>query len=417
MKKLKAGSLQLVTFVVVVIALLLASFVLLTYIHKQFSIKTNHTIEAVALVNNGIDELLKNESFEKDTILLNINDEDYKSLKIYKSFWGTFEKVHSKAKIKNKTLSKIALVGGKVNKASTTLFLQDNNKPLVLVGQTTIKGNAFLPKRGVKSGNISGQSYFGEKYVFGNISLSKDFPKLDRNLIDYLEDFKTNNYDLQKIDFIDISSSKIHQNSFENALQLVYSASDIFLSDISITGNIIIKSQTNITVDSSAKLQDVILTAPKIEIKPNLSGRFQAIATELLNVGKNVSLQYPSALVLLHDYGKEEHSSISAVSIEDQSKVSGQILVLGKTQPDNYDAQIKISANAIVEGAIYCEQNLELRGTVYGSVYTDNFVIKEDGSVYQNHLYNAFIDSSKLDSEFIGLNLYKEKKGIAKWLY
>ena len=417
MKKLKAGSLQLVTFVVVVIALLLASFVLLTHIHKQFRIRTNHTIETVTLVNNGIDELLKNESFEKDTTSLNLNDKDYKSLKIHKSYWGAFEKVHSKAKIKNKTLSKVALVGGTFDSNSTALYVKENNKPLVLVGQTTIKGNAFLPKRGVKSGNISGQSYYGEKYIYGNILQSKDLPKLDIDLLNYLEDMKREDFNSQKLNFINVNSSKTHQNSFENPLQLVYSTTDIFLSDMSIKGHIMIKSKTNITVDSSAQLQDVILSAPVIELKPNVTGRFQAIATERLSIDKNVSLEYPSALVLLQDYLREAQNNTGLISIEDQSEVSGQIIVLGKTQRDNYDAQIKVNANAIVEGTIYCEQNLELRGTVYGTVFTDNFIIKEGGSVFQNHLYNAIIDSGKLTSEFVGLHLDKAKKGIAKWLY
>jgi cytoskeletal protein CcmA (bactofilin family) len=119
----------------------------------------------------------------------------------------------------------------------------------------------------------------------------------------------------------------------------------------------------------------------------------------------------------LHDYFKEAQSNTGLISIEDQSKVSGQIIVLGKTQRDNHDAQIKVNANAIVEGTIYCEQNLELRGTVYGTVFTDNFIIKEGGSIFQNHLYNAIIDSGKLTSEFVGLHLDRAKKGIAKWLY
>ena len=104
MKKLKAGSLQLVTFIVVVIALLLASFIILIHVHKQFRIKTNHLIETVRLADQGTHYVLNKETIDNDTVSIPLNDEPYKSLSIHKSFWGTFEKVLSKAKIKNTTL-------------------------------------------------------------------------------------------------------------------------------------------------------------------------------------------------------------------------------------------------------------------------------------------------------------------------
>jgi hypothetical protein len=105
------------------------------------------------------------------------------------------------------------------------------------------------------------------------------------------------------------------------------------------------------------------------------------------------------------------------IYVADHSVIKGNVLVLGKTEATNYDAQAKIMPNAIIKGVIYCEQNLELRGTVYGTVYTDNFIIKEKGSIYQNHLFNAKISSSELELEFVSLPINHSKKGIAKWLY
>jgi len=418
MKKLKAGALQLVTFVVVVIALLLSSFILLIHIHKQFRIKTNHTIETVALVNKGVKAVLHDKIILKDTVSINLYDEAYKSLKVHSSFWGSFEKVYAKAKIKNKTISKVALIGAAVSdKNAPALYLSDYNKPLVLVGNTKINGFAFLPKRGVKSGNISGQSYYGERYIYGHTSVSKDLPKLDSKLLNNLEELKTSTLTFPNIEYVDLNSSKAHKNSFNDPLQLVYSTSDIFLSDRSLTGHIIIQSETKITIDSTANIVDVILIAPIVEIAPNVVGTFQAIATERINVGKNVRLSYPSALVLQRDYVKDTLNDSKTISIADHTKITGQILALGSTQPSNNDVQIKLSANAIIEGVIYCKQNLELRGTVYGSVYTNNFIIKEGGSVYQNHLYNAHIDNSQLKPEFVGIGIENSKKGIAKWLY
>lgn len=418
MKKLRAGSLQLVTFIVVVIAILLSSIILLIHIHGQFRLKSNLTIETVSLVNNGINGLLQNNEVRKDTVSLPLHDEDYKSLKVHSGFWGCYEKLYAKAKIKNTELAKTALIGSTtLEQNSLALYIKDNKKPLVLVGNAKIKGKAFLPERGVKSGNISGKSYYGGRFVYGPTETSKDLPNLDTDLLDYLEDLKSGNFKVNNLEYIELNSSKTHQNSFENTSQLAYSHSDIVLSNIALTGHIVVQSRTRIVIDASAKLEDVLVMAPIIEIKSGVVGTFQAIATEHISIDKNATLAYPSSLVLQSDYVKDEHNGAKSIFLADHSKVSGQILVLGETLPNNYDAQVKISANAVVEGMIYCEQNLELRGTVYGSVYTDHFIIKEGGSIYQNHLYNALIDSSALPREFVGLGFDDQKRGIAKWLY
>ena len=60
---------------------------------------------------------------------------------------------------------------------------------------------------------------------------------------------------------------------------------------------------------------------------------------------------------------------------------------------------------------------MELKGKVYGSVFTDSFIAIANGSYYQNHLLDAEINSAELEDEYIGLPLVNTKKGVAKWLY
>ena len=101
MKKLKAGSLQLVTFIVVIIALLLSALILIIHIHKKFRIKTNHVIESIGLVDKGVNYAIYNDINNKDTLSIDLNDESYKSLKLQKEFWGVYEKIYTEARIKS----------------------------------------------------------------------------------------------------------------------------------------------------------------------------------------------------------------------------------------------------------------------------------------------------------------------------
>ncbi|WP_298759139.1 hypothetical protein [uncultured Psychroserpens sp.] len=419
MKKLKAGSLQLVTFIVVVIALLLSAFIMLIHIHKKFRLRTDHIIETVGLINYGMNQSLDTNLKYEDTITIDLNTEDYKSLKVHKSFWGVYEKVHTVATIKNYKLKKTALVGSIQHQTEkSTLVLKDNNKPLVLVGQTKINGDAFLPERGVKSGNIAGISYYGKRYIYGKTYESKGLPKIEEPLLSYISTLEHyNRFKTTNQDYLNLDVSKQHINTFKNSEKRIYSINDLYLSNIEITGHISIHSETKIIIEKSAKLTDVILIAPIIEIRDHVIGTFQAFATKQINVAKHVALDYPSALVLKKNITENNKKDTSAIFIDDFSTIKGHIISLGKTFSNNYEPQIIINPSVLIKGIIYCEQNLELRGTVIGSVYTNNFIIKEAGSIYQNHLYNAKISNEELEPQFVAVPIVYSKKNIAKWLY
>ncbi|WP_299272399.1 hypothetical protein [uncultured Psychroserpens sp.] len=415
MRTLKAGALQMVTFIIVVIALFLSSILILMHVHKQFRIQTNHTIETVKLLDEGIHYQMPKTVTTDENRTMSLIAEDDKSLKLTKGFWGVFEQMHVEAQIKNKKLVKMAFVGEQPRPSRVALFLKDNNKPLVVVGNTRIEGSAYLPKRGIKTGHISGHSYYGTKTVYGATEVSRQFPKLDSKLeahIKLLTEYKLVNQ--ENIQNIDLHSGKTHINSFENPLMLASSRNEIMLSNITLSGHIIVQSNRKIIVDETAKLKDVVLIAPNIEIRKDVKGIFQAFATKQLSVSENVKLNYPSALVLYGDYIKEEAHHLELAS---NSEIKGVLLCLGRTRSDNFDVQLKIEDNTIIEGQVYCEQNLDLRGTVYGTVYANNFLVKENGTTYQNHLYHAEINSNELTEQFVGLSFNTLPKQVMKWLY
>ena len=172
--KVRAGALQLTMFIVVVIALLLAAIIILMHTHKTFKVQTDFVIETINNTDKGINYTLQNKLQLNDTILVNLQDEAYKTLKVHRDFWGVFEKVTAVSNIKNKTFKKIALVGASLpNINRTALYLEEQNRPLVVVGNTKIQGDAYLPRQGVRTGNISGHSYYGNQLVYGTVKTVK----------------------------------------------------------------------------------------------------------------------------------------------------------------------------------------------------------------------------------------------------
>lgn len=420
-RKLRAGALQFAMFVVVVIALLLAAFIVLVHTYKQFKIQTDFVLETANNANKGMDYLLEHDVIQEDTLVLNLNDADYKTLKVYQDYWGLFEKGTAISKIKYKQFKKIALIGASQAEIyRTALYLEENNRPLSLVGNTKIQGVAYLPKQGVRTGNISGHSYYGSSLINGATRESSELPKIKSGILKQLSNIDEEFNEVNQDQFLNIDRQSAFKNSFFNPLRVVYSPGLIDLSGVSLTGHILVQSKNKIMVDASSTLQDVILVAPIVELKDHVKGTFQVFATKELTVGSNCELNYPSALVLKEDKqmgseGINNAEETPFIKINKGSTVKGTIVYLGKTK--NYKPQVVINENAKIIGEVYCDRNLELLGDVYGSVFTSGFVAVQSGSVFQNHIYNGNILVDELPQEYVGLQLETSKKDIAKWLY
>lgn len=415
MKKLNAGSLQLVTFIIVIISLLLGSFLLLIHLHKQYSIKTNHIVSISKNLNNSFfSDTRSNSTYVELDQSLGENE----AVELDSTYWGVFKMVKAEAKINNSRLSKTALIGNQYRNENTALYLADQNSPLVMVGHSSIIGDAFIPQRGVKTGNISGQSYYGEEFIKGNESKSDDLPSIPRKLESHLDQLLLFGPDINEdYDTFKLQTGLNLSNSFQNKTKLFYSRSEINFSNMGLVGRLIIKSARNITIDASTNLEDVILIAPKIEIKNGFTGTIQAIATETLKVEENVLLKYPSALVLKKDFDPSGSNSQHQLLVERNALLKGVVLVLGRSHIKNYDVQLKIDNGSQIEGEVYCSQNFELQGSVNGIVYTNNFLVKHNGTTYQNHLLNGRINIQKRSKQYVSLFNKNGSKGIIKWMY
>ncbi|NRB61411.1 MAG: hypothetical protein HRU50_15940 [Winogradskyella sp.] len=422
--KHKAGALQLTTYIIIVIALLLTGFILLIHTHKQFVLQSDTIIHTIKSTDEGIRYALNQTILPRDTFNLKSTEIPNSKLKLHKDNWGVFEKVKSISSIRNKTFQKVALLGSTSNSTNrSVLYLEDNSKPLVVVGNTKINGLAYLPKPGVKAGSIAGHSYYGSQLIYGSTKVSKNLPAISKSILNEIQSLINVLSHLTEDQFLSIKEGVKFSNSFKNALQIIYSDQTINLNDIELTGHIIVQSKTKIVVDASSQLKDVLLVASEVEIKPNVVGSFQAIATKAVSVAKNVQLNYPSALVLHKKPDSKQAVAINPyeerdkITIEENTTIKGAIVFLGEDILNNYNSQIELKENSKVYGELYCNQNIDLKGKVFGTVYTHNFIAKQSGSVYQNHIYNGVIDIDALPEQYSGLLFNDSKKVVAKWLY
>lgn len=422
--KIKSGALQFTVFVAVLIALLLVGLILYAYTFIYMKEQSKGAIENVQLADIGIQTLLEQKEFNKDTTQVDFIKKENQTIKIHLSQWGLFQKGISVTQFRKKKFIKVAIIGSLINAAeSPTLFLKENHNALTVVGTTSIRGNAYLPIQGVNSGYIAGNSYYGSQLIYGSIKKSTtELPKPEKAVLDaiqyYLKEYKINNQE----DFINLNSASRIINSFKTKTKGYYSVDPIVIDQKSILGNIIIKSETAIKIKKTALLSDIILIAPIIEIEDETQGSFQAIASKRITMGKNCNLSYPSALLLFQD-NKTIPNEVSTIPFDNQifidtkSTIKGSICYIQTKEIPDFQTQIVLEKEAKVKGQVYCNGNFELRGTVSGCVYTKQFLANQSGSIFVNHIYNGTIENETVPSIYGGIPLEQELKTVLKWLY
>ncbi|MCK5677018.1 MAG: hypothetical protein KAH72_00890 [Flavobacteriaceae bacterium] len=373
--------------------------------------------DAVQNADLGIAYTFKQEIPYNQKTNIKLNESINSDIILHKSHWGVFDLVKVISQVKNESFQKLALMGG-YNKQRPALYLQDMNRPLVVVGNTVISGNVALPKNGVKRGNISGHSYNGTQLIYGNTTQSNtQLPNL-KNLI-YLKNINENLYYNDSLEFIDIYEDQKLTNSFNKRTKIFKQNGAIYLNYVQLTGNLIIQSDTLIRINKTAVLHDIILIAPKIEIDDFTQGNFQVIASQNITIGANSKLSYPTALILINDITMtiNDKKLTNQILIHSDAEVKGMVCFLSNSSKNNYQAQINIKENACVIGEVYCSQNIELKGMVKGSVYTKGFIANQNGSIYQNHIYNGEIRLEDLPKQYSGFLFEGLPKQIVQWVY
>ena len=406
-----------------VVALLLSAFLLFIHTSNFFAIQSKEVLHLVDETNNI---LIKN--IDGSQLIFNdtINQQAGKlETKETYSFSGCWIKKRVTTKNKEKQFTHNAYLGGSHTLKTPNLYLKNSSAPLVVVGNTKIYGNSYLPEEGIKAGNISGNYYQNRKLVYGNAFISKEtLPELNKDWLQYIKKLNTNNF-LENQNIVELK--EVMKNSFHDPVKIVYSASPITISGHQLKGNIIIKSASSIRIDASSDVTDVIFIAPKITISSGVKGTFQAIAKEKITVGRNCKLKYPSSLVI-YTIEKEpgdfdSTATENTILINSYSIIQGSVVYFEEKKPitentfrRGVQTHLKIETNAKVTGEVYVTGNTELLGTVEGSLYTNQLVANQYGSKYINHIYNGKILLNNAPN-YTGLFFKDASLALSKWLY
>jgi hypothetical protein len=465
---LKANAL----FSVVAISLLIGFFVFTLIImayYQRLQVQKDLIIKKLTLnCNSGINILMSidNDLPYNEPKIIDLYGDETDSVILKKNHWGIFDIAIVKAMSGKHQKIKSVLYGYKRDHISNSaIYLTDQNRPLSLGGATYIKGDCYLPEAGVKRAYIEGQPFSGKNLINGTTKLSTySLPEINKDVIKNLipvfgsseetlrkrfgNEHSENNTDSRRskdktfsmedggnsrimvddegnLYEIEISNSEEAMEDSKNALKevnvsffetplLVYKKGILLLKEKKYSGNIILCSDQLVIIDSSAKLENVMVFAPSIVVNDYFSGNVQLFATDSVSVGEHCRFLYPSVIGL---FKKDFSVHRPFIKVKTKSSFKGIIF----TYQEVYDIQetlVHIEKDVLIEGQIYAQGFLDFQGEMWGNVTCTKFMLRTPSSTYENYLLNATIDNSRLSPHFLGSSLLtsKKQKGIITWL-
>lgn len=414
-KKVKAGALQYVVLLSLLIFFLIGMFML----RAQYSnYQVNELIVQERLYDNleSAKVLLKSNaslSQSKRKFQLKLFQDDHSLVDLIVENWGVFKIAHLRASWRQHMREQYLLLGDNIWKdGRPSLYLADKNRYLSVCGETWLGGPVNLPALGVRKSYVDGVGYYRSKAIQGEIRRSeKNLPPIKSNFSALFNSLFVLDYQKDSVVlWEDVSHQKLSRSFAKKAL-FIWSPDVLVIDEIEVKGKVKIMSLKEIVVGSNAKLAQCLLIAPKVRIEQGFTGRVQIFARDSVLIHKNCQFFMPSVVYMHGNNAKKELQVASNV------RFSGDIVLTGKNE--KFSPSIKIDKNSRVEGLIYCNGKVELKGDVAGSLYTDRFVLQTPSALYENHLLNNRIDFSDLNSSYVGVSWFSkvQKKQILECLH
>lgn len=404
--RLRGGAIVYVLLLSSLISALFAGLLLISSYQRLLQNRLYYDALAKENLVSGLELLLHDKNPKARSISMQLYDTEDDSLYSRAENWGLFSLIHLEAKHKHARAYKSALLGEAIPKNHQySLYLQDQRQPLSLAGSASIKGKAFLPKAGIRTGYIAGQSFSGSYPK--KVEESRSSPQVLRygtNASVIRAGLREASQGERPIETFSLQDL-VKKIPWRDEAFTYASPYNIRLENSALLGKCILRSLGSISIYPSAEMNAGILFAKEVRIKAGFKGALQAFATEKITVEKGAKLSYPSVLFL----GKKGQAGV--LVLEEGAELEGALIfdigfMGAEIAREDY---IKISNHAIVRGNVYASHNLDIQGKVSGNVSTGSFLLRTPASAYRNHLLNGLLDFEALDPSYKAPFIYGQR--------
>ena len=395
---LPGGVLPLVLSVSVVVGIICLAMVLLGYVNRVLYVTNDATSRLHRNVQSGYNYILADAN-QVTAPLSGVEDlfgRGTDSVLIGRKRWGLYEVGTVLAWAGNQQKGGAIMIGHRPDSlGQAALYLADERRPLSIAGNTRISGKAYLPRAGIRTAYINRTGYSGSKLVYGTTRYSNSsMPQLDAEAAEAIfAIYNGNNTPTYRLDARPAGTDSIGRSFLRDSAQYLQLEGGMAISG-AINGQVIVHSPGKLHLPAKAQINHAIIIARHVTVANGFEGTLQIFATDSIVLGQRVQLGYPSALVCQGQQG-------GYISIGQNSQVTGTILHLGQASNERYN-QCKLLPGSVLTGRAYINGFAEVQGTIKGHLSCRKFLLQTPATLYENHLFNATIDSERIASQYLG---------------
>lgn len=319
--------------------------------------------------------------------------------------WGAFSMICARTYKFPLERKRSAIIGLVQAPQLPCLYLPGNSGGLKITGETRLEGKVFVPNAQVERAYIAGKNYPYNELVFGATEkaelglppLKEEWSNLKAS--DLAEGLKPQAY---------LSRDSVY--SFFQPTTYYQQLAPIIVGQ-TISGNVIIHSFDSIYVEARSHLENVILIAPVVRFESGFRGTVQVLASERVVCEPKTQLLYPS-VIALNEQTERNELSRREVILEEEAQVLGGVLMTSQRVDFRKMPLLQLREKSVVGGLIYNVGETEPKGSIIGSLYTMQIMVRAGGGMYGNHLVDALISTKRLPGYFLLPGWLKEQEKV-----
>ena len=418
---LKASALYMVIVIALVIGILCSSLVVTAYYFRLQNQRTNRYLHLQNNLSSAVNILIAGADTtygHQQSFSLFNTDQD--SVSVEKIAWGIYDVGIAQAFINRDTLYRTFSMARTIDSSKwAVIYFADNERPLALSGKTEITGNAFLPAAGVNQAYLNNSGYTGDKrLIVGNkYNSAKLLPVLSSERLQKLHEsgnqIGENESALWKHDTL--------KNSFLQPTRVFnLGKTPVTLKNICLSGNIVLIADTSLIIDSTARLDNVLIFAQSITVDSSFHGKCQLFARDTISIQQHCRFDYPSVLGILRYHTASVIKTQAKISLQRGCLFNGTIFTYEQDK-NPVPPLISVGKAVAIKGQIYAQGTLEFNdgAEVDGSVFTAGFLYQTAFTRYENYINNTTISSPALSPYYLSSDLLPvttSKKKVLQWL-
>lgn len=409
--RLKGGALYVSVIISILISIILSLFIVVAYYNTRSVQAQNSMMQLQLGLESGF-EIARSEYYTPANggtwQQMPYNND---SILVRKKAWGCYLLIDVKAKNAHFRLNKTGLFGTQAWR-DTAIVLAEQNRQIGLAGKIRFRGNCYFPKAGVKSAYIEGTGFSDLNAVRPYIHPAPDYiPPLDER---YLETIAQSQAGLDPYTDSLLSFIPDEWNqSFKQQTAVVQQGS-MTLGNSMLSNNIKLIASDVITVENTAQLNNVLLIARKVIFKKGFKGTVHAICRDSIVTEDECEFAYPSSFCVYSEHVPDSAKGmVRGIFFGLDCKFKGGLLA-ANDKKNVSRMMIRLNKRFELIGSIYSSDYADAQGNLYGSLCCRTLLLQTPSGVYENHLYNCFVDPKRYSSNLAVPAWQKQKDLLLK---